>query len=401
MNEIFNIINGMSPYLLLGFLLAGLMHAFVPGKFYTKYLSRRSFRSVLNAALLGIPLPLCSCGVIPTAMSLRKEGASKGAVVSFLVATPQTGIDSIMATFSLMGLPFAILRPIAALVTAVFGGFITDKTEQGTEGKHCNVSEESTEPGACCCHKHEQESAHTCHCHEVHKSEAVQETCHCHGEHGHGQEACHCHNGQKHSGCHEQKSFFGKLKGALTYAYVDMMEDIGKWLTIGLVVAGLLTVYVPTEYFAVFQGNTLASMLLVLCIAMPMYLCATGSIPIAVALMMKGLTPGAALVMLMAGPACNLASMLVIQRNLGTRTMLVYLLSIITGAILFGCMVDWLQFSGQVDFLYRLTSSTCTMEHATGWFKWTCTGVLGLMLVNALLLPKLGLRKKQKCSHCH
>lgn len=105
MEEILGIINGMSPYLLLGFLLAGLMHASVPGRFYTKYLSKRSFRSVLNAALLGIPLPLCSCGVIPTAMSLRKEGASKGAVVSFLVATPQTGVDSIMATFSLMGLP--------------------------------------------------------------------------------------------------------------------------------------------------------------------------------------------------------------------------------------------------------------------------------------------------------
>lgn len=104
MQEVVYLITGMSPYLLLGFLLAGLMHAFVPGKFYTKYLSRKSFRSVLNAALLGIPLPLCSCGVIPTAMSLRKEGASKGAVVSFLIATPQTGVDSIIATFSLMGL---------------------------------------------------------------------------------------------------------------------------------------------------------------------------------------------------------------------------------------------------------------------------------------------------------
>lgn len=387
MNEIFNIINGMSPYLLLGFLLAGLMHAFVPGKFYTKYLSRRSFRSVLNAAILGIPLPLCSCGVIPTAMSLRKEGASKGAVVSFLVATPQTGVDSIMATFSLMGLPFAILRPIAALVTAVFGGFIADRAEENKEGKLVRVAD-SAEAAPCCCHRHEQENAHTCHCHEEHHTEVGQDTCHCHG-------------GQQHSSGHGQTSFLDKFKDALVYAYVDMMEDIGKWLAIGLLVAGLLTVYVPTEYFAVFQGNTLASMLLVLCIAMPMYLCATGSIPIAVALMMKGLTPGAALVMLMAGPACNFASMLVIQRNLGTRTMLVYLMSIVIGAVLFGCMVDWLQFSGHVDFLYRLTSSTCTMPHITGWFKWTCTGVLALMLVNALVLPKFGLRKKKECCHCH
>ena len=122
MREIFELINSMAPYLLLGFLLAGLMHAFVPQNLYRRYLGGNSFRSVLNAALLGIPLPLCSCGVIPTAMSLRKEGASKGATVSFLISTPQTGVDSIIATYSLIGLPFALLRPLAALVTSLFGG---------------------------------------------------------------------------------------------------------------------------------------------------------------------------------------------------------------------------------------------------------------------------------------
>ena len=366
----------MSPYLLLGFLLPGLMHAFVPGKFYTKYLSRKSFRSVLNAALLGIPLPLCSCGVIPTAMSLRKEGASKGAVVSFLIATPQTGVDSIIATFSLMGLPFAIVRPIAALFTAIFGGVIVDKSEP-EEKCHCHSEEKKVEEHSCCCHSHKEEAEHVCHCHSEEKK---------------GEGSCHCHS---------HKSFFTKIKEALTYAYVDMMEDIGKWLVIGLVVAAAITVLVPTEYFAVFQGNTLASMLLVLCIAMPMYLCATGSIPIAVALMMKGLTPGAALVMLMAGPACNFASMLLIRRSLGLRTMLVYILSIVLGAVAFGYLIDMLQFSGMVDFLYQLKEvHSCHEEHA-GVFSWICTGLLLLLLVNALVLPKLGLRKKKQCCHCH
>ena len=376
MQEVVYLITGMSPYLLLGFLLAGLMHAFVPGKFYTKYLSRKSFRSVLNAALLGIPLPLCSCGVIPTAMSLRKEGASKGAVVSFLIATPQTGVDSIIATFSLMGLPFAIVRPIAALFTAIFGGVIVDKAEP--EKKCCCHSEEKkTEEHSCCCHSHKEEAEHVCHCHSEEKK---------------GEGSCHCHS---------HKSFFTKIKEALTYAYVDMMEDIGKWLVIGLVVAAAITVLVPTEYFAVFQGNTLASMLLVLCIAMPMYLCATGSIPIAVALMMKGLTPGAALVMLMAGPACNFASILLIRQSLGTRTMLVYILSIVLGAVAFGYIIDMLQFSGMVDFLYQLKEvHSCHDEHA-GVFSWICTGLLLLLLVNALVLPKLGLRKKKQCCHCH
>ena len=376
MQEVVYLITGMSPYLLLGFLLAGLMHAFVPGKFYTKYLSRKSFRSVLNAALLGIPLPLCSCGVIPTAMSLRKEGASKGAVVSFLIATPQTGVDSIVATFSLMGLPFAIVRPIAALFTAIFGGVIVDKAEP--EKKCCCHSEEKKgEEHSCCCHTKQEEAEHVCHCHSEEKK---------------GEGSCHCHS---------HKSFFTKIKEALTYAYVDMMEDIGKWLVIGLVVAAAITVLVPTEYFAVFQGNTLASMLLVLCIAMPMYLCATGSIPIAVALMMKGLTPGAALVMLMAGPACNFASMLLIRRSLGLRTMLVYILSIVLGAVAFGYVIDMLQFSGMVDFLYQLKEvHSCHDEHA-GVFSWICTGLLLLLLVNALVLPKLGLRKKKQCCHCH
>ena len=122
MREIWALINEMSPYLLLGFGFAGLLHSFVPARVYRRYLGKNSFSSVVWAALIGVPLPLCSCGVIPTAISLRKEGASKGATTSFLISTPQTGVDSILATASLLGIPFAILRPIAALVTALFGG---------------------------------------------------------------------------------------------------------------------------------------------------------------------------------------------------------------------------------------------------------------------------------------
>ncbi len=343
MNEIIHLINEMSPYLLLGFLLAGLMHSFIPGRYYTKFLAKKSFRSVINAALFGIPLPLCSCGVIPTAMSLRKEGASKGAVASFLIATPQTGVDSIIATFSLMGLPFAIVRPIAALLTAVFGGTMVNTTD--------DCKEKPVETNG-------------------------------------------KHNDHKHEG------FIDKLREALEYAYIEMMEDIGKWLVIGLVIAGLITVFVPAEMFAIFNGNTLASMLLVLCIALPMYLCATGSIPIAVALMMKGLTPGAALVLLMAGPACNFASMLVIRKVLGMRTLITYLASIIVGSIAFGYMIDYLQFNGIVNFLEHLTYQQACCAEGDGWFEWACTILMILMLVNAIVLPKLGLRKAHHC-HCH
>ena len=133
MEELIHLINGMSPYLLLGFLLAGLMHAYLPPLYFNKYLSSPSFRSSVYATLFGIPLPLCSCGVIPTAMSLHKEGASKTAVTSFLIATPQTGVDSIIATYSLMGWPFAIVRPIAAIVTALFGGFLSSIADNGAQ----------------------------------------------------------------------------------------------------------------------------------------------------------------------------------------------------------------------------------------------------------------------------
>lgn len=344
MEQFLRSINEMTPYLLLGFFLAGLMHALIPGRFYYRYLSGGNFKSVVNAALFGIPLPLCSCGVIPTAMALRKEGASDGAVVSFLIATPQTGIDSIMATYGLMGLPFAVIRPIAALVTALAGGFSASRLS----------SREPAEP---------------------------------HGD------------GQEESG---RKSFLGALREALEYGFVTMMQDIGKWLVIGLVVAALITVCIPAEWFTVFKGNTLASMLLVLCIAIPMYVCATGSIPIAVALMLKGLTPGAALVLLMAGPACNIASMLVVRKSMGTRMLIVYLASIITGAIAFGAAIDYLQFHGIVDFSGKLIQSASCCAEAQPWFNTVCSAVLVTLLINALVIRRFW-RKTDCCCDdgCH
>lgn len=354
----------MSPYLLLGFLLAGLMHAFVPGTLYSKYLSKSNFKSVLLATLFGIPLPLCSCGVIPTAMSLRREGASKGATTSFLIATPQTGVDSIIATFSLMGLPFAIVRPIAALLTAIFGGQFVNIVE-GKNGEGIVKGDGKVEPHCDCGCEHDLHEHH----HDNHNEH--------HHEHDNHHEHCHdcgCENG--HAG------IIDKIKEALNYAFVDMMEDIGKWLVVGLIVAGLITVLVPDSYFEVFKDNSLLSMLLVLCFAVPMYLCATGSIPIAVALMMKGLTPGAGLVLLMAGPACNMASILVINKVMGRRTLITYLASIIAGAVCFGLIIDHLL--PREWFISNLVAHDACCHEETSLFSWCCTALLFLLLANAL-----------------
>lgn len=330
MSEIIHLINSMAPFLLLGFFLAGLMHAFIPGKLYRRHLGTDSFKSVLYATLIAIPLPLCSCGVIPTAMSLRREGASRGSVISFLIATPQTGVDSILATYSLMGLPFAIVRPLAALFTALFGGTLMNYFER-KDGVSSGTAGAVTSPV-------DEELPH---------------------------------------------GFWARMQVAIRYAFLDMMQDIGKWLAVGLVIAGLITLYVPESFFQIFAGSSILSILLVLVLAIPMYVCATGSIPVAIALMLKGLSPGAALVLLMAGPAVNVASMLVIHRVMGFRSLMVYLSSIVGGSVLFGLGIDYL-FPRDLFLGPLMMKSVCCAE-GSPWFQWLCSALLMLLLINALV----------------
>lgn len=319
----------MSPYLLLGFLIAGVLHAFVPTRVYSRYLSGTGWRSVVAAALFGIPLPLCSCGVLPTAVSLRRGGASRAASTSFLIATPQTGVDSIAATYSMMGLPFAILRPVAALVTAMLGGNVVGAIER--RGKF----------------QDDIRCADTCS-----TSEPLKPT------------------------------FVGRIVEALRYGFFEMVQNIGRWLVLGLIVATLITVLVPDNFFQTYARWPLLNMFVIVLVAVPMYICATGSIPIAAALMMKGLSPGCALVMLMAGPAANMASMLVISQSFGRKAMWAYLASIVTGAIGFGVLVDYWPGLREV-FFNAMPHHHGAMSHemSVGWFNWVCSIFLMVMLV--------------------
>ena len=323
----------MAPYLLLGFFFAGLLRAFVPKSIYRKHLAPRNMKSVVKAALLGIPLPLCSCGVIPTSVGLRREGASHGACTSFLIATPQTGVDSIAATYSLMGLPFAIVRPIAALFTSMFGGWLVNKFAHEDE----TLSEETTKETA----------------------------------------ECNCDQ-------HPSPSFWNNFISAMRYAFVEMLQDVGKWLVVGLLIAALITVAVPNEWLAALHDYKLLNMLIVLAVAIPMYVCATGSIPIAVSLMAKGLTPGAALVLLMAGPAVNSASMLVVGKVFGRRTLRLYLTAIITGAVVFGLCIDyllpqqWFKVSGMI-----MSGGHCA--HCLSTMDWVWMTIFLLLLANAFV----------------
>lgn len=340
----------MAPYLLLGFFIAGLLRVFVPKTLYSKHLAPRNMKSVVKAAALGVPLPLCSCGVIPTAVGLRKEGASHGACTSFLIATPQTGVDSIIATYSLMGLPFAIVRPLAALFTAIFGGWLTNTYAREDE-KRSEASAADGDDASC--------------------------DCGCEGHHhDHG---CSCGKEKD-----APRSFGRKMLEALDYAFVDMMQDVGKWLVVGLLIAALITVAVPNEWLAALHDYKLLNMLLVLAVAIPMYVCATGSIPIAVSLMAKGLTPGAALVLLMAGPAVNSASMLVIGKVFGRRTLWLYILSIVIGAVLFGLGIDYLLPQEWFAVQSRIMGACHHQAAGLSATDWIWMGLLAALLVNAL-----------------
>ena len=317
------IINEMSPYLLLGFLIAGVLHVFVPKRFYARYLSRDNRLSVVYAALLGVPLPLCSCGVIPTAIGLRNERASKGAVASFLIATPQTGIDSILATYALMGLGFAVVRPVAALVTGICGGLLVNRfVPDNAECTDCATT--SAKPAG------------------------------------------------------------NRLWRVLRYAFFEMIQGIGLRLTIGLVIAAVINIAVPDEFFLNFAQQPLIQMFAVLLIAVPMYICSTGSIPIAAALIMKGLSPGAALVMLMAGPAVNMASILVVRKSLGTRFTLIYLLTIVGFSVLFGLIINAIGIGANITS----ASAPCCSADADSprIFSTICSVILVTLIINALIM---------------
>ncbi len=323
-NAFLAILNGMSPYILLGFLVAGILHAFVRPSAMSRHLGGRGIRPVVKAALFGIPLPLCSCGVLPAAVSLYRRGASKGATTSFLIATPQTGVDSIAATYSLLGLPFAILRPLAALVGSVAGGFAVDHSDK--EAKK-NITELSTEDDRL------------------------------------------------------PSGFFARCVAAVRYGFVDMVASVGKWLVIGLVVAALITVFVPDSFFTSLSQYPLLAMIAVVIVAIPMYICATGSIPIALSLMLKGLSPGIAFVMLMAGPAANFASIILLGKTYGKRTTAVYVASVVVTAILFGLAIDLLLPAAW--FIPPTASLHEACHTAPAIFDTICSAFLVVMLIYA------------------
>ena len=285
-----NLVVESAPWLLAGYLLAGIIRQVIPSSWVEKQLATPGFLSIAKGAFIGAPLPLCSCGVIPTALAIRNAGASKGATSSFLVATPETGVDSISFSYAVLGPIFAIARPIGALMSAIVAGFLVNSFDEEVS----NAGEKKSECGRCCGSS---------------KSEVTQAT------------------------------VTRRFINAVSYGYGKMISDTAKWLVIGLVAAAVITALVPQSFFLRW-GDGVVVMLVMVVVGLPMYICATASTPVAASLLFAGLSPGAALVFMLTGPATNIATMGVIKEQLGFRSLISYLIGVIGTAVACGLVLN-------------------------------------------------------------
>ena len=311
-----------SVFILLGFTLAGILHEFVPMQLVARRLGKPGFKSVIWATVLGAPLPLCSCGVLPTAAALRRKGASKPAVASFIVSVPETGVDSIVVSYGLMGPIMAVYRPIVAVVTALAAGiaclFITRDEQDETDEAALRQIE---------AHDHDHDHDHN-HVHDFGD------------ENDHGVAKTSRDGAAKKNG--RSKRWRERLLRMTGYGYRTVLDEVAFWIFIGLVVTGILLALLPEDFFSSTLGldSGILPMLLMAVIGVPLYTCASMSTPIAAGLIATGLSPGAALVFLLAGPATSIASLSIVGKLLGRRSMVAYLLSILVVAISAGLLLD-------------------------------------------------------------
>jgi len=341
------VFGAMAPYLLLGFAVAGLLSVVISPEWVERHLGGNGLGQVVKASLFGVPLPLCSCGVIPVAASLRRHGASKGATTAFLLSTPQTGVDSIAVTYGLLGPFLAVVRPLAALVTGIFGGGLV----QAFNGDGVPAGSEITDG----------EEAQTC------SSDCCDE---------------------------EKPKNRSKIVEALHYGLVILPRDIGKALILGVAISGLIAAFVAPQALESTLGGGLWPMLAAMAIGIPLYVCATASTPIALGLIHAGLSPGAALVFLISGPATNSAALTTLWKVLGRRAAIIYLLTVAVASLATGLAVDGLIGAGGLPESALVPAASSIADQgahahhedgaAMSWFEMASAFVLLAVLINAL-----------------
>ncbi len=299
-NESWQLLLDAGVYILFGILIGGLLKVFLSPSYVARHLGQGRYSSVFKAALLGIPLPLCSCGVLPAAASLKRQGANNGATTAFLISTPESGIDSISVSYALLDPLMTVARPLAAFVSALIAGGI-ENTYNPPRPQLAMAADLSCAVDGCC-------SGVDC------------------------PPAEHAHH----------HTLLEKIRAGMGYAFGELWGDLAGWFFVGLLLAGLISALVPDDLITAYLGGGFIAMLLMLAFGIPLYICATASTPIAAAMILKGVSPGAALVFLLVGPATNMATISVLVGLLGKRATAVYLTCIAVTAVLFGLTLDWI-----------------------------------------------------------
>lgn len=332
-----------APWLLLGMVVAGIIKIWLPTGLLQRLLGGRGLWPIIKAAVIGTPLPLCSCSVIPAAVQLRRSGASKSSTVSFLVSTPENGADSIALSYALLGPFMTVARPVAAIISAVVAGVCTlvfkaDEDRPASGDVPLNPDQESCCKSTNCCDSQPGPSD-------------------------------------------TDLSFVAKMREALAYVSNDLFKDIAGWLAVGLVLAALMNTLVPPDAMAQW-GSGLLAMLAVMLVGVPMYICATASTPVAASMLLAGVSPGTVLVFLLAGPATNLATIGIVRRELGWRSAVAYLIGVCASAVVLGLLTDFIVSSWRLEIAAQLSEQTHLIPH---WLEIASLVLLSIMAVNIVL----------------
>jgi len=344
LKESWLVLNESAGYCLFGIFMAGLLRAFMPDDFVLKHLGKNNITSVIKASLIGVPMPICSCGVMPVAMGLRKQGAGKGPTTAFLISTPESGVDSIAVTWALLDPLMTVVRPLAAFITATVAGIIVNFVPE-----HKQNGEVPEPTCSCCC---EAEGSHD-------------------GEHTHA--------------CNHNHSLLERMRSGLAFAFGGLLADMGPSLLFGILIAGMISALVPPGFIEQNLGGGIRPMLVMLLVGIPLYVCATASTPIVAALALKGLSPGAALVFLLAGPATNAATILLVAKILGKRIAAVYVAVIASVALLMGMAVNALYSMASLS----ITGWISAEHHEGGGFFPVAFSVILLVLILRAKFPAI------------
>jgi len=347
LNNIWLVFLDTAFWLLLGLLAAGLIKSFISEETMKRWVGGRGLVSILRAALFGAPLPLCSCGVLPAAIGLHRSGASKEATVSFLISTPETSVDSVAVTYALMGPVMAIFRPIAALVNAVGTGLLTTLVADNPVIAS-NAATETVEKSCC--------------------SAEAEETSSC-------------------SSTQELRT--NKVLQVLSYAGAELLDDISKWMAIGIVLAGTMLTFIPPDWFTQW-GSGLTAMLVMLVVGVPMYICAVASTPVAAGLLLTGVSPGAVLVFLLVGPATNIASFALLKQELGMKVTIMYLAGLSIFSLMMGLLLEWLLATQNWQIHVSLGEAHTLLPGAVAWVSAFLLIFLAIKPLRRTLIPQLG-----------